>query len=214
MGRENKKEAVAALHRERIMAAAEQIFSEKGFEQTTITDLSSASEYSRRTIYSYYESKEDILHHIIAKGLLILKQDIENALQSNRDFLVQYFAVCNAMNKYQIECPHSLKNVTSAKTDRLDFKNLSPAVAQIMSLGTEINTLLEGFVQSGKEQGIVRQEIIPMPTVYILWSNITSLLTLVQTKGTFIEKTLATTKENYLEYGLKQIINSILEVRI
>lgn len=214
MGRENKKEAVAALHREQIMAAAEQIFSEKGFAQSTIADISNASEYSRRTIYAYYESKEDILHHIIAKGLLTLKQDMECALQANNDFLEQYFAVCNAIQKYQIECPRSLENVTSAKTSKLDLENLSPTVAQIMSLGTEVNTLLAELLQSGKEQGVVRQEIIPMPTVYILWSNITSLLTLVHTKGAFIAKAFATTEEDYLVYGLKQIINSILEVRI
>lgn len=43
MGRENKKEAVAALHREQIMKAAEKLFSEKGYEQTTIEDISKAS---------------------------------------------------------------------------------------------------------------------------------------------------------------------------
>ncbi len=50
MGRENKKESVAALHRERIMTAAERLFSEKGYEQTTIEDISAASGYSRRRI--------------------------------------------------------------------------------------------------------------------------------------------------------------------
>ena len=35
----NQKEAVAALHRERMLAAAEELFQQKGFEQTTI-DLS------------------------------------------------------------------------------------------------------------------------------------------------------------------------------
>lgn len=214
MGRENKKEAVAALHREQIITAAEQIFSEKGFAQTTVDDISKASEYSRRTIYAYYESKEDILHHIIAKGLLILKQDFEAALQENSDFLVRYFSICNAMKKYQMECPHSLENVTQAKTSKLDFENLSPVVAQILSLGTEINTLFAGFIQVGKEQSVVRQEIIPMQTVYILWSNITALLTLIQTKGAFIAKSFSITEDDYLEYGLKQIINSILEARI
>ena len=61
----NRKEAVAALHRARIMTAAERLFSEKGYALTTIEDISKASEYSRRTIYAYYDSKEDILHHII-----------------------------------------------------------------------------------------------------------------------------------------------------
>lgn len=214
MGRENKKEAVAALHREQIITAAEQIFSEKGFAQATIADISNASEYSRRTIYAYYESKEDILHHIIAKGLLILKQDMVSAIQSNNDFLAQYFAICNAMKKYQMECPHSLENVTGAKTSKLDLNNLSPAITQIMSLGTEINAILAEFIQLGKDQGLVLKEINPMQTVYILWSSITALLTLIQTKGAFIANFFSLTEDAYLEYGLKQIINSILEVRI
>ena len=47
----NRKEAVAALHRARIMTAAERLFSEKGYALTTIEDISKASEYSRRTSY-------------------------------------------------------------------------------------------------------------------------------------------------------------------
>ncbi|MGL4791940.1 MAG: TetR/AcrR family transcriptional regulator, partial [Phocaeicola sp.] len=213
MGRGNKKEAVAALHREQIISAAERIFSEKGFAQTTIADISNASEYSRRTIYAYYESKEDILHHIIAKGLQILKCDIEDALQSSNDFLAQYFAICNAMKKYQTECPHSLENATDAKTSKIDFENLSPMVKQILLLGVETNALLAEFIQTGKEQGVVKQDVIPMQTVYILWSSITALLTLIQTKGVFIAKSFSISEDAYLEYGLKQIINSILEVR-
>lgn len=214
MRREKKKEAVAELHREQIIIAAERIFSEKGFAQTTIEDISKASEYSRRTIYAYYESKEDILHCIIAKGLLSLKQDIGSALQENCDFLEQYFEVCTAMKKYQTECPYSLENVTGAKTSKLDLEHLSPAVTQILTLGTEVNAQLESLIQNGKEQGAIRQEIVPMWAVYILWSNIMSLLTLVQTKGVFIAKAFSTTEDEYLTYGLKQIINSILEVRI
>ena len=100
MGRENKKEAVAAVHRERIMNAAERLFSEKGYAQTTIEDISKLSEYSRRTIYAYYGSKDDILHHIIEKGLFTLKIDLEKAITPNGDFILQYQAICEAISKY------------------------------------------------------------------------------------------------------------------
>ena len=60
MGRENKKEAVAAFHREQIIKASESLFSEKGFEQTTVDDISRQSGYSRRTVYAYFESKEGL----------------------------------------------------------------------------------------------------------------------------------------------------------
>lgn len=214
MGRENKKDAVAALHREKIMDAAESLFSEKGFEATTIEDISKVSEYSRRTIYAYYESKDDILHHIIEKGLLLLKGEIKSAIQNNSDFLSQYKAICLAMIKYQKECPCSLENVTKTKTENWNFESLSDTVKHILVLGTEINNLLAEFIENGKRNGVVRQDVVPLITVYILWSSMTSLITLVQTKGQFIYKQFNISENDFYEYGFNQIVNSILEVKI
>ncbi|MDE8735119.1 TetR/AcrR family transcriptional regulator [Eubacteriales bacterium DFI.9.88] len=214
MGRENKKEAVAALHREQIMKAAETLFAEKGYIQTTIDDISKLSEYSRRTIYSYYESKEDILYHIIEKGLVSLKANIETVIKSGKDFVTGYKAICIAMSKYQAECPQSMESVNSAKATNLDFENISDTVKHILTLGTEINSMLAGFIENGKKNGVVREDVIPLLTVYVLWSSITSLLDLTQTKGTFIAKQFSISENDFLEYGFKQIINSILEVRI
>lgn len=219
MGRENKREAIAALHREQIMRAAETLFSEKGFDMTTIEDISRASEYSRRTIYAYYESKDDILHHIIEKGLLLLKDEIESAIQGNtvqgsEEFVVKYKAICLAMIRYQTECPHSLDNVIKARPETLNLENVSDTVKHILDLGTDINELLAAFIENGKKNHIVRQEVVPMMTVYILWSSITSFITLAQTKGNFIGKQFDISEEDFYEYGFKQIINSILEVRI
>ena len=184
------------------------------YVQTTIEDISKISEYSRRTIYTYFESKDDILHHIIEKGLVDLKADLENALNLNGDFVMQYKAVFNAMKKYHEECPHSVENVNNAKSHNFDYSTLSDTVKHILVLGTEINELLATFIEKGKVDGIVRQDIVPMMSVYVLWSNITSLLTLSQTKGRFISKQFSISEDEFLDYGFKQIINSILEVRV
>ena len=214
MGRENKKDVVAALHREQIMKAAEKLFSEKGYVQTTIDDISKASEYSRRTIYAYYENKDDILHHIIEKGLHTLKVDIENAVNRDDDFVGKYKAICMAMSKYQREYPHSVHNVNSANSANFDFSGISDTVKNILLLGTEINTVLASFIETGKKNGIVRKDIVPMLTVYVLWSSITSLLTLTDTQGQFICNQFSISENEFLDYGFKQLINSILEVRI
>ena len=214
MGRENKKEAVAALHREQIMKAAEKLFMENGYAQTTIEDISKASEYSRRTIYAYYESKEDILHHIVEKGLLELKQDIENAINQGGDFITTYKAICMSIYKYQRECPNLIENVNGVNAADFEHGNLSDTVKNILLLGTEINTTLAAFIGKGKENGIVRQDTVPMLTVYVLWSSLTSLFMLVKTKGQFISKQFSVSEQEFLDYGFKQLINAVLEKRI
>lgn len=214
MSRENKKETVAMLHREQIMLAAEEIFSRKGFLQTTISDISKASNYSRRTIYAYYESKEDILHHIIEKGLLALKKNIKDILNEKSEFIPRYFDICKALKNYHQNYPHSLESVNQTQTEKLDFDNLPVKVKAILTLGTEINELLAQFIDKGKNDGIVCDDIVTMQTVYILWVNITSLLTLVQTKGNFLTHYLKITEEDFLDRGFRQIINSILNKRV
>jgi len=214
MDRQNKKESIAALHRENILQAAEEMFSEKGFIATTIDDISRSSEYSRRTIYSYFNSKEDILCHIILKGLLTLKKDLTKAIELNNDFLEQYKAICKAMANYQANSPHSFDMVENMHTKDIDINNIPSVVTNIFTVGTAINHVLAEYIENGKKQGVVRKEVEAMPTVYILWSSISSLLNLAHKKGSFIEKEFNMSLNNFLKYGFQQIINSILEVRI
>lgn len=214
MGEANRKEAVAALHRARIMTAAEKLFSEKGYEQTTIEDISKAAEYSRRTIYAYYESKEDILHRIIEKGLQALKTDIENAVNDNADFADAYRAVCGAMRKYRREYPHSFERLSRSGDDDIGRTAESAAVKNILRLGTEINETLEELILRGQESGEVRKDIVPTLTVYVLWSSLDSLLALTGTKGKYICAQNDVTEEELLDYGFRQIVNAILETRI
>lgn len=210
----NHKESVAALHREHILQAAEALFSEKGFDQTTIEDLSKRSEYSRRTIYAYYESKEDILHHIIEKGLITLKADLQSAISGEGDFQARCKAICAAMVKYQTECPHSLENVLKAKADSLQMQTPSQTVQSILRLGTEINALLEAFLLEGQAEGVLRPALLPMMTVYVLWSSLTAFITLMQTKGAFLCRQFQLSEDELYAYGFRQIANSILEERI
>lgn len=211
MSRENKKDAVAALHRKQIMISAERLFLEKGFVQTTIHDISEDSDYSRRTIYSYYESKEDILYHIVEKGLLSLKVNINTALSKSNDFLDRYRMICTAFKSYQYDSPSSMDSVIKVKATGFNEKDIPEVIIRILSLGDEMNQVLAKFIEDGIKQKVVREDINPMATVYIMWSNISSLLSLAETKETIIKKQLDMTSSEFLDYGFTQIIHSILK---
>ena len=210
----HKKEAIAALHRARIMTAAEGLFSEKGYAQTTIDDISKASEYSRRTIYAYYQSKEDILHHIIEKGLRSLKADIKNAANDHAGFVDAYRAVLDAKRNHRRAYPHSLEALKRSGTAEIARLPASDTLQNILCLGTEINEILEAIIVRGQKNGEVRRDIVPVLTVYILSTSLDSLLALIETNGQFICAQNGMTEDAFLDYGFRQIINSILEVRI
>lgn len=56
---------MAVKTRERFIEVARQLFARKGVENTTMSDIASASEKGRRTIYTYFKSKRDIYNAVV-----------------------------------------------------------------------------------------------------------------------------------------------------
>lgn len=65
-----------ARTRERILNAAIDLFLENGFHGTNIDSVASRSHSSKQTIYKYYEDKDEILEHAIARLREELSADV------------------------------------------------------------------------------------------------------------------------------------------
>jgi len=56
--------------RQYILAAAVKLFADKGVENTSMDDIARESEYTRRTLYSYFKSRDDVCLLALTNDLL------------------------------------------------------------------------------------------------------------------------------------------------
>lgn len=72
--------------RDKLIEVARQLFVYKGVENTTMNDIAAASDKGRRTIYTYFKNKKEILNAVVEKQ----SDAIINRLQEIVDSDLEY----------------------------------------------------------------------------------------------------------------------------
>lgn len=69
------------------MDSAEKLFVQNGFENTSIDEVAKEAGLTKRTLYQYFESKEDLFYAVVLKGAKLLFSDYEKAMDSGNSTL-------------------------------------------------------------------------------------------------------------------------------
>ena len=69
--------------RAKLVDVARQLFAKKGVDDTTMNDIAVASKKGRRTLYTYFKSKEDIYMAVVESELEMLSDAMEQV--ANKD---------------------------------------------------------------------------------------------------------------------------------
>ncbi len=77
MGVSERKERHREDLKKEILTAAKELFSEKGFDATSIRAIAEKIEYSPATIYLYYKDKNEIVHALHREGFKLLVSNFE-----------------------------------------------------------------------------------------------------------------------------------------
>ena len=70
------------ITKEKIISVAQKLFTETSFYRTTMKDIARAAKVSRRTLYTHFNSKEDIFNHIVDQKIELIEQKLEQAVRT------------------------------------------------------------------------------------------------------------------------------------
>lgn len=67
--------------RQKLVEVARELFAQKGIEATTMNDIAAASGKGRRTLYTYFRSKEEIYYAVIEGELEYISEQMDKVIQ-------------------------------------------------------------------------------------------------------------------------------------
>ena len=182
----SKKQALTEFHRGSILAAAERLFAEKGTEKTTMDDIAREAEYSKATLYVYFQSKEEIINAILLSGMVLLKKKIHEAIESHSDWYQAYDAVCRSIVRFYDENPTAYDAATGTMPLVQEADETQKGVADILRVSGEIDEELAAFLSGMVHTADIREG--------------------------YIQKTIGLSREEFLQHGTRLLLASITKV--
>lgn len=203
----SKKQALTEFHRGSILAAAERLFAEKGTERTTMDDIAREAEYSKATLYVYFQSKVEIVNAILLSGMVLLKKKIHEAIEDGTDWLRAYDAVCSVIILFYENNPTAFDAVSGAL--RLEQEEDVKGVTEILRVSREIDEELAAFLKCGISAGVVKPQLHPMETVLLFWAALAGIVRSASTRAGHNKSLSGLSQEEYLERGKRFLLEAI-----
>jgi len=165
MGLVERKAEEKQMRRGRIVAAAMALFTEGGYAATSMDMIATQAGFSKRTVYGYFESKEDILAAVVLEALRMMNRMTESNLTAAGDGLSRAWACGRAFIDFQQQHPRLYALLRDARTlfsPQSGGRGPSPLVRDALLAENERNfNMLADAIDRGRQDGSMRSDLEP-----------------------------------------------------
>ena len=178
MSEPSRRETKKLRHRNAILAAAEELFSDKGFEGTTMQEVSEKAGLSKGAVYLYFKSKDELYLSVCLQGIAGFGESLEAARAHVKGVEAGVKAVYLAYIKHSLEEPAVFRVLRDTFIEQIR-QNLSRSTIETVS--NTIKGWLENesrLLQEGIDAGVFRTEIDPYAFSVLVWRTGTGLIEL------------------------------------
>lgn len=162
-----------------ILAAAEQLFIEKGYHGTRVSEVARMADVSIGSIYVHYESKEGLYGALVARALEMEERFVDAVLDDpDTPDLEKVIALGESYLQFFRESPAYFRMLMVPLEDIPQEAIDNPVTRQVAERGARQVGKLAEAIESCIEQGIMRPSINPQNAANFWWAAWNGIISL------------------------------------
>lgn len=174
----SKREANKIKKKEIIIDTAEKLFLQKGFETTFMDDISREALLTKRTIYQYFASKEDLFYAVALKGTRQFISNCEEAFKNGMNALEKIRLLNKAYYQFYIDHPGMFRIMNYQPDNKLNCE-ASPNYRELEAFKDKIVKFYMDIVDEGKSDGSINTNLDTKNAAYFALLSSIGLLNIV-----------------------------------
>lgn len=154
--------------KEAILTRSTEVFLKFGLNKISMDELADQIGVSKKTIYNYFGSKENLLEAIIHKKMETLLENLSNILLANETTIIEKMSI--AINTICTQYA-TFENAVSMDPNASRILNCPECVL----LNDKIQYAVENLASAAKQEGLIKENINPEMLPYIFLNIIRGL---------------------------------------
>lgn len=197
MGRREREKLQKSVE---ILQAAERLFSEHGFNKVSMEEVAKEAEFSKRTLYQYFSSKDELIAALVIRSFQAFKTFIDKELRGLHTGLEKLIAVGEAHLTFRKNNLYHYGAISYSFTDIQEKLEAGPYVQRCRRWMNSTYVMLAGLIRQGQRDGSIKKGINARKTSLALVAVLNGLLAME--KSSDVRNFLPQSWQDYDEIAL------------
>lgn len=197
----NPKDKRKNMNKIDIIDSAERLFFSKGYNNSTMDEIAKEAGFTKRTLYSYFTSKEEIYEKIKERGYLILNTLFLEGLdkEKNSSEILKIKAMGYSFLKFERDYSGYFKSIFESEGFMVECELLERTTLE----------MLQNCIREGIKKGEITDKMDYVSISLILWSSLMGFVNTFSRKEKYIKDYFKKDIGEVIENGFDFILNSI-----
>lgn len=193
-----------------IISKAEKLFCEHGFDKVSMNELAKESEFTKRTIYRYFTSKEDLYYAVAFKGYQqlynLIRKKVNNGKTGFDKVRISYYCYYEFYNGY----PQLVQLINMGGIIKENIKDKeTPFLQKFLELDKSIFEMLISMFVEGKFDGSIRADLeisqLALSSIYV----VTGFFQMFSFSGNTYTQHYNLNKDQFIKHTIEVLLDSL-----
>lgn len=202
-----RKEQEQLTRKEYIIDAAAELFSKDGYDKTSMNEIAKKAEFTKRTIYQYFEDKADLFLSVLIKYYKKMSNELKHVEYNKTEGLDIFRQMLFAQYEYYKNNRGTFRMMY--EIGKVRMLTNSPKVDIFLQIDTDITDSLVSLIELGQQDGTISNKKNALKTALNLKFFTTAVFDKLVTTSEYYTKHIGVTVDEFAHSLLEQIVDSV-----